>query len=77
MAIPSFPGVTAATYATRARTREWARVAGLETAAVGDMAASPKRKIQATTSTGLYSRYTPLTNTVYTAQDSAAKWRES
>jgi hypothetical protein len=28
-------------------------------------------------STGLYSRYTPLTNTVYTAQDSAAKWPES
>jgi len=77
MAIPSFPGGTATTYATRAKTRGWARVAGLETAAVGDMAASPKREIQAMASMGLYSRYTPLTNTVYTAQDSAAKWPES
>ena len=40
----------------------------METAAVGDMAASPKREIQAMVSTGLYSRYTSLTNTVYTVQ---------
>jgi hypothetical protein len=77
MAIPSFPGGTVATYATRARTRGWAWVSGLETAAVGDMAASPKREIQTMAPTGLYSRYTPLTNTVYTAQDGAAKWRGS
>ncbi len=45
----------------------------METAAVGDMAASPKREIQAMASTGLYSRYTSLTDTVYTAQVGVAR----
>ena len=40
----------------------------METAAVGDMAASPKRETHAMAPIGLHSRCMPFINTVYTAQ---------